>query len=231
MRLICSPALTPEDFAAMKEADQVGRYAQSTVRADLEMLLARPEAVPATKLLATLIANGIIDVRIAFADHPAASLAASSMTNWASSRTMKVSASASSAAPTRHGELGASTTSLSMSFVAGKTKSNCSAPVITPTAFRLLWRGREPGVRTAHLEQVTQDQLAAIADDDLDHAIQAVRSHQLRAAGCKDPANAHGTPAACSPRLGGPRSPRHREFRDRCRKDPDCPGRRQTLDQ
>ena len=65
MRLIRSPALTSQDFAAMKKADQSGRRAQSAVRADLEMLLARPKAVPATKLLATLIANGIIDVRIA----------------------------------------------------------------------------------------------------------------------------------------------------------------------
>src|SRR5205085_2605017 len=66
----CSPALTPEDFAAMKTADEVGRYAQSTVRADLRALMERPEAVPATRLLATLIANEIADVRIAFADNP-----------------------------------------------------------------------------------------------------------------------------------------------------------------
>ena len=43
--------------------------------------------------------------------------------------------------------------------------------------FRRIWRNREPGVWVAHLEQVTQDQLAAIAEDDLDHAIEAVRSH------------------------------------------------------
>src|SRR6266568_7991274 len=70
MRLICSPALAPEDFAAMKEADEIGRHAQATVRQDLDMLLQRPEAAPATKLLATLIANDIIEVRIAFTDHP-----------------------------------------------------------------------------------------------------------------------------------------------------------------
>ena len=46
--------------------------------------------------------------------------------------------------------------------------------------FRLLWLGRDPGVRTVYLEQVTLDQLAAVADEDLDHAILAVRSHQLR---------------------------------------------------
>lgn len=70
MRLVCSPALTPADFETMKSADEIGRYAQSTVRSDLDDLLARPEAVPATRLLATLIANDIVDVRIAFADHP-----------------------------------------------------------------------------------------------------------------------------------------------------------------
>ena len=47
LRLICSPALTPEDFDAMKEADEIGRYAQSTVRAELQELLDRPETVPA----------------------------------------------------------------------------------------------------------------------------------------------------------------------------------------
>ena len=128
MRPIWSPALTPEDFAAMKEADQIGRHAQSTVRADLEMLLARPEAVPATKLLATLIANGIIDVRIAFADHPSGIF----HDRWASSRTARASGLASSAAPTRPGEPGASITSLSRSFTAGRTRNTCCVPAITP---------------------------------------------------------------------------------------------------
>ena len=70
LRLICSPALKPEDFDAMKEADEIGRYAQSMIRAELQELLNRPEAVPATRLLATLIANDIAEVRIAFADNP-----------------------------------------------------------------------------------------------------------------------------------------------------------------
>ena len=54
MRLVCSPALTPEDFAAMKEADQIGRYAQSTVRADLEMLLSRPASSASDKTAGNL---------------------------------------------------------------------------------------------------------------------------------------------------------------------------------
>jgi len=37
---------------------------------DLQDLLNRPETVPATRLLATLIVNDIAEVRIAFADNP-----------------------------------------------------------------------------------------------------------------------------------------------------------------
>ena len=70
LRLICSPALKPEDFDAMKEADEISRYVQSMIRAELQELLNRPEAIPATRLLATLIANDIAEVRIAFADNP-----------------------------------------------------------------------------------------------------------------------------------------------------------------
>ena len=192
MRLICSPALTPEDFIAMKEADQVGRYAQATVRADLERLLAWPQAVPATKRPATLIANGIIDVRIAFADHPSG---IGSTTSWASSKTAKASGLASSAAPTRRGEPGASTTSPSRSSVAGQTKNTCFVPVITPI---LSGRYGSAAIRVfgpLFLEQVTQDQLAAIADDDLGrrHPGRSVASTAWP--GADGQATAHGAPA------------------------------------
>lgn len=68
MRLVCSPALTPEDFDAMKDAVDTSRPGNCPRRFD--RLLSNPAALPATKLLATLIANDIIDVRIAFADKP-----------------------------------------------------------------------------------------------------------------------------------------------------------------
>ncbi|MBV9383333.1 MAG: DEAD/DEAH box helicase family protein [Streptosporangiaceae bacterium] len=180
IRLICSPALTPEDFAAMKEADQIGRYAQSTVRTDLEMLLARPEAVPATKLLATLIANGIIDVRIAFADHPsgiANGIFHDKLGVFEDGEGKRVSFIGSTNETWRAWGLNHESFDV---FCSWKNEEQLLRTRDHSDDFRLLWLGRDPGVRTAYLEQVTQDQLAAIADDDLDHAIQAVRSHQLR---------------------------------------------------
>src|SRR3954468_17033960 len=48
MRLICSPALSPADFEAMKSAGEIARRAKETVREDLDSLPVRPEAVPAT---------------------------------------------------------------------------------------------------------------------------------------------------------------------------------------
>jgi superfamily II DNA or RNA helicase len=176
MHLICSPALTPEDFAAMKEADQVARYAQSTVRADLEMLLARPEAVPATKLLATLIANGIIDVRIAFADNPSG-IFHDKLGIFEDTEGKRVSFVGSANETWRAWGLNYESFEV---FCSWKNEEHLLRTRDHADTFRRLWRGREPGVRITYLEQITQDQLAAVADDDLDHAIQAVRSHRRR---------------------------------------------------
>jgi superfamily II DNA or RNA helicase len=173
MRLVCSPALTPEDFAAMKDADQIGRYSQSTVRADLQMLLARPEAVPATKLLATLIANGVIDVRIAFADNPSG-IFHDKLGIFEDHEGKRLSFIGSTNETWRAWGLNYESFEV---FCSWKNEEQLLRTRDHDDTFRRIWRNRESGVRIAHLEQVTQDQLAAIADDDLDHAIDAVRSH------------------------------------------------------
>ncbi len=175
MRLICSPALTPEDFAAMKEAYEIGRWAQSTVRADLEMLLARPEAVPATKLLATLIANDIIDVRLAFADNPSG-IFHDKLGIFEDSEGKRVSFVGSTNETWRAWGLNHESFEV---FCSWKNEPELLRTRDHADTFRQLWRGHEPGVRIAQLEQVTRDQLVAIADHDLDQAIDAVRSHQL----------------------------------------------------
>lgn len=176
MRLICSPALTPADFAAMKEADEVGRLAQESVRQDLAELLERPEAVPATKLLATLIANKVIDVRIAFSDQPGG-LFHDKLGIFQDADGRRVSFTGS-----------ANETWRAWGFNHESFDVFCSwqnEPEMLRTRehveyFRDIWRGREPGVRIAHLEEVTLDQLISIADDDLDHAIEQVRVHEAR---------------------------------------------------
>jgi len=175
MRLICSPALTAEDFAAMKEADEIGRFAQSTVRADLQMLLTRPEAVPATRLLATLIANDIIDVRIAFADNPSG-IFHDKLGIFEDTEGKRVSFVGSANETWRAWGLNHESFEV---FCSWKNEPELLRTRDHVDTFRRLWRGHEPGVRIAHLEQVTREQLVAIADDDLEHAIGAVRSLQL----------------------------------------------------
>src|SRR4051812_6794753 len=56
MRLICSPALQPADFEAMKAGRSLSQRAQELVRAELDALLNNPQTVPATRLLASLVA-------------------------------------------------------------------------------------------------------------------------------------------------------------------------------
>ena len=51
IRLICSPAITQEDFEAAREASTLSVQAQDLVREELEDLLERPDSVPAAKLL------------------------------------------------------------------------------------------------------------------------------------------------------------------------------------
>ncbi|MEV4383425.1 DEAD/DEAH box helicase family protein [Streptosporangium sp. NPDC049644] len=173
MRLICSPALSPEDFAAMKEADEVGRRAQETVREDLERLLNRPEAVPATKFLATLIVNDIIDVRIAFADQPGG-LFHDKLGIFEDSEGKRVTFIGSANETWRawgynHESFDA--------FCSWQNESDLLRTRDHADSFREIWRGREPGVRIAQLEELTLSHLVPLADDDLDHAIEEVRSY------------------------------------------------------
>ncbi len=176
MRLICSPALAPEDFAAMKEADEIGRHAQATVRQDLDMLLQRPEAAPATKLLATLIANDIIEVRIAFTDHPRG-IFHDKLGIFEDTEEKRVSFVGSANETWRAWGLNHESFEV---FCSWQNESDLLRTRDHVDTFRQIWRGREPGVRVAYLEEVTREQLVAIADDDLDHAIEEVRAHQAR---------------------------------------------------
>jgi len=174
MRLICSPALSPEDFETMKTADAIARRAHETVREDIEWLLARPEAVPATKLLATLITNGIIDVRIAFAEHPRG-LFHDKLGIFEDEAGRRVAFTGSANETWRAWGLNSESFQV---FCSWRNESELLRIRDESDYFREIWRGREPGIRTAHLEEVTTEQLKTIAEDDLDYAIEAVRTHE-----------------------------------------------------
>lgn len=171
LRLICSPALAPEDFAAMKDADEVGRYAQATVRAELRELLERPEAVPATRLLATLIASDIAEVRIAFADNPSG-IFHDKLGVFEDVDGRRVSFVGSANETWRAWGLNHESFEV---FCSWSNESELYRTRNHADAFRRLWRGNEAGVRVEPLERVTHEQLVAIAEDDLDQAILAAR--------------------------------------------------------
>ena len=171
MRLICSPALRPEDFAAMKHADEIGRYAQEMVRDELQALLEHPETVPATRLLGTLIANDIAEVRIAFAENPTG-IFHDKLGIFEDTEGRRVSFVGSANETWRAWGLNHESFEV---FCSWRNESELYRTRNHVDAFRRLWRNHEPGVRVDPLEQVTHDQLTSIADDDLDRAIEAAR--------------------------------------------------------
>ncbi len=65
MRLVCSPKLSETDIAAMDEGYHEKGLADALLR-DLEAMVAEPVAETATKLLATLVAQEVLEIRIAF---------------------------------------------------------------------------------------------------------------------------------------------------------------------
>lgn len=65
MRLLCSPQLTGDDISAI-EAGYRERGTAEAVMREMEQLLADPSGAAATRLLATLVACGSVDIRIAF---------------------------------------------------------------------------------------------------------------------------------------------------------------------
>lgn len=177
MRLICSPALTPGDFALMKDADEIGRRAQESVREDLKRLLDNPAAVPATKLLATLIANDVIEVRIAFADKPSG-LFHDKLGIFEDSDGKRVSFRGSANETWRAWGYNHESFDVSCSW---RNEQELLRTREHADDFQDLWRGREPGVLIARLDEVTQEQLRSIAEEDLDHAIDQVRVQKGRA--------------------------------------------------
>lgn len=176
MRLICSPALRPEDFDAMKAAADPQAQAQGLVRRELEELLARPETVPATKLLASLVAAGVLEVRLAFtetgkgifhdklgifadADGARVSFVGSANETWAA--------------------WGLNHESFEV-FCSWRGEAELLRTRRHARDFERLWDGNDEGVSVEPLDGITRDQLLEIADEDLERAIAAVRTSPER---------------------------------------------------
>jgi len=68
MRVICSPVLSPEDILALKEGRDTAAEAQNAValRDEIRRMLGDAYLAKPTRVLATLVAIGVIEFRIAF---------------------------------------------------------------------------------------------------------------------------------------------------------------------
>lgn len=68
MRLVCSPILSPDDVDALGEgySERVGEKVAGQLKEEVERMLADPQMERPTRVLASLVALGVIDVRIAF---------------------------------------------------------------------------------------------------------------------------------------------------------------------
>ena len=173
MRLICSPALTPEDFQAMKTADNIGRYVQDQVDAELKELLRKPETVPATRLLATLVAADILEVKIAFADAQTGIFHAK-LGIFEDIGGHKVTFIGS------NNETWAAWGLNHESFEVFRSWVDESELLRTRThteAYEALWRDQEVGVRVESLASTTRDALLEVAEDNIDRALNAARSY------------------------------------------------------
>jgi superfamily II DNA or RNA helicase len=65
-RLICSPFLTAEDIDAISKGLAEAEVQDAALRADLRKVLEAPANRPAVELLATLVATGAMEIRLAF---------------------------------------------------------------------------------------------------------------------------------------------------------------------
>ncbi|MDQ0375963.1 DEAD/DEAH box helicase family protein [Cellulomonas humilata] len=65
IRLITSPQLSSEDVRALAEGAAAKRVGEDALRSELVLLLERPETAAPTRLLATMVATGVLDLRVA----------------------------------------------------------------------------------------------------------------------------------------------------------------------
>jgi superfamily II DNA or RNA helicase len=65
-RIICSPQLSGEDIQAIQEGYDARESLTESIRGDIDQLLANPDSRPVTEFLATLVAAGVLDIKIAF---------------------------------------------------------------------------------------------------------------------------------------------------------------------
>lgn len=172
LRLICSPALTAHDFEAMKRGEDLECRLRESVDADLEKLLLEPQALPATRLLATLIATGHMEVKIAVSTARAGIFHDKiGVFRDANGRQVSFVGSANetwAAWGLNHETFDA--------FRSWESEQELLRTRNHARHFERLWQDEEPGVLVASLSGLTQERLMDVADEHLDHAMYQARS-------------------------------------------------------
>jgi superfamily II DNA or RNA helicase len=171
MRLLCSPALTPDDFDAMASGAEIAKSAQGSILAELRELLNNPEALAPTKLLATLVGLGILEVRLAVPTHPQG-IFHDKLGLFADETGRRVSFVGS--ANETWAAWGLNHESFEV-FCSWKGERELLRTRSHAQFFDRLWQGLESGVRVDGLASVTREELLRVADEDLERAIDAVR--------------------------------------------------------
>lgn len=173
VRLICSPELSIGDYEAIKSGRaQASSLAQESVRQELESLLRRPESVPATRLLASLVAANVIEIQIAFSENPKG-LFHDKIGIFEDSEGKKVAFSGSANESFRAWGLNHESFSV---FCSWDNEVDLMRAREISEFFRSVWTGREPGIEIATIDEITKEQLRSVAYDDLDFGIEQVRS-------------------------------------------------------
>lgn len=171
MRLICSPALTPEDFESAREAALLSGRAQALVREDLENLLLAPESVPAAKLLGALVGAGIVEMRIAFLTNDGGIFhdKVGVFQDEAGARVSFVGSANETWAA-----WGLNHESFEV-FCSWRGEADLLRTRRHDSYFDKLWNNAEPGVHVERLDDLTAERLVEVADADVDEAIELVR--------------------------------------------------------
>jgi superfamily II DNA or RNA helicase len=172
IRLVCSPALTREDFEAARAGEDLYLMADEAVQAEVLRLLAVASTVPATRLLATLVGAGVLQMRVAVPE-TTPGIFHDKLGIFSDDDGKRVTFVGS--ANETFSAWGLNHESFEV-FGSWLGESDLLRTRNHSQYFEDLWIGRASGVRIRPLSDVTQAELAKNAHDDLDQALAVARS-------------------------------------------------------
>jgi len=171
LRLVCCPRLSDIDVAALREG-YVARSTGSSLAREIDDALSDPLGQAVTRLLATIVALGAMDIRIAFRlDSPG--IYHDKVGIFTDRNGARVTFDGS----TNESWLGWSTTGNYEGFHAFTSWADPDRVMDDVDYFDSLWNGREPGLEVIPFPEVALDRLERLVDPEgIDHAQSRVRA-------------------------------------------------------